>query len=84
MIENPSAIFATLVSVVGGVAWLSSRPQLKRFFSVVSGVLFVYFIPTRKSGGPHPCRVARGHRRYGCRLQLDGPGVVSVGLSKAI
>lgn len=46
MIEDPSAIFAILVSVVGGVAWLSSRPRLKRFFNVVPGVLFVYFIPT--------------------------------------
>ncbi len=46
MIEDPSAIFVTLISVVGGVAWLSSRPQLKRFFNVIPGVLFVYFIPT--------------------------------------
>lgn len=46
MIKDPSAIFITMISIVGGVAWLSTLPQLKRLFSIIPGVLFIYFIPT--------------------------------------
>lgn len=46
MIQDPSAIFVTLISIVGGVSWLSTRPEMKKFFKVIPGVLLVYFIPT--------------------------------------
>lgn len=46
LVQDPSVVFIILISVVGGVAFLASRPQLRKFFNVVPGVLFIYFIPT--------------------------------------
>lgn len=46
MIQDPSAIFITMMTIVGSVAWLSTQPKFKPFFKVIPAVLFFYFVPT--------------------------------------
>lgn len=45
LINDPFLIFLTLLSVLTLVFWLSSKPQLEKFFNFVPPVFFAYFLP---------------------------------------
>lgn len=46
MITEPTTLFIFLVSLLGGVFWLSGLPRLKPLFKVTPVVLYAYFLPT--------------------------------------
>lgn len=46
MIQDPTALFAYLATVLGGVFWLSGKPRFERFFKITPPVIYAYFIPT--------------------------------------
>lgn len=46
MIQEPTAVFAYLASVLGIVFWLSKRPALEKLFRITPPVIYAYFVPT--------------------------------------
>lgn len=46
MITEPTTLFIFLVSLLGGVFWLSGLPRLKPLFQMTPVVLYAYFLPT--------------------------------------
>jgi len=45
VLSDPMSVFAFLAALVGGIFWLSGVERLKKFFSFVPPVIFVYFVP---------------------------------------
>lgn len=45
LITEPTALFAFLTAVLGVIFWLSTLPQLSKFFEYLPPVIWAYFIP---------------------------------------
>ncbi len=49
LLQDPTAVFAYLAAVVGGIFWLSGLPAFKRWFDRVPALVHCYFLPTLSS-----------------------------------
>ncbi|MFA6383932.1 MAG: DUF819 family protein [Candidatus Omnitrophota bacterium] len=45
MIRHPLAVVAALACIEAGVLWVSTRPRLKKYFSFLPPVFWIYFLP---------------------------------------
>ena len=45
LLHDPMSVFAFLAGLVAGIFWLSGVPRLKRLFTYLPPVIFVYFLP---------------------------------------
>jgi len=46
LLNDPMAIFAYLVAVLGFVFWLSGLPRFEKLFEITPPVIYAYFVPT--------------------------------------
>ncbi len=46
LLQDPMAVFAYLIGVLGAVFWLSGLPRLRKLFEITPPVIYAYFLPT--------------------------------------
>jgi uncharacterized membrane protein len=46
VLQDPMAVFAYLIALLGLVFWLSGLPRLRKLFEITPPVIYAYFLPT--------------------------------------